>query len=94
MKHKQTAYLFSEKQLYPLKHLVAKQRSDGHIKEESVQYGGGDVGQYWQEQQGQADQDVRQDTGHTCLSYFDYTEEGAREREREFLPRIVKCYIV
>ena len=61
--------LFGEEESEALEHLIAVQRSDGHVEEEAVEDGRGDVGQRTgQQQQRQSDENVREHARQSRLS--------------------------
>lgn len=62
-------YLFRDEQHDSFKQLVPIQGCDPHVQKETVQDGGGDVGQEAQNQEGQADQNVGKDGRQSGLPH-------------------------
>lgn len=74
------SHLLHEEQCYPFEHLVAVECCDGHVEEEAVQHRRRDVRQrVGQQEDGQPDQDVREQTRNAGLSHLHDTV-GRRER--------------
>jgi len=65
------AYLFGDEQRDALEELVAVEGGDGEVEEQPVEHWSRDEFELFDEQNGQADQNVRQDSSDTRLAYTD-----------------------
>jgi len=64
-------YLFGDEQRDALEELVAVEGGDGEVEEQPVEHWSRDEFELFDEQNGQADQNVRQDSSDTRLAYTD-----------------------
>ena len=64
-----SVYLFGDEEHDALKELVAVERRDGEVEEESIQDGTGDELEPVDELDGQADEDVRKNARHSRLPH-------------------------
>ena len=68
--------LLREEESNALKHLIAAESSDGHVKEKTIENGRWDVGQRVRQQQDrQADEDVGEKDRQSSLSHSNKTTE-------------------